>query len=216
MAIYAMQEWCLAQFVGDPNQLIITTIPDYTGLPIDPEDPEWWILGSHSAYLDGTGGVYSDESQDLTSRLYTTWTPSMPGANQYASCAVRNLSTPSNPSYAGICLRCDQGGTSHCYALLYDSSISGWRLCRQAANVTTTLATYTAAGQSIPVGGSGSAVLICNGTQISAVTNGVVQAPITDATISAAGGAGIAVLPHAGDDPTHGLHVAQFLAAYLP
>lgn len=220
MASYAVQAWTVDLWQPPGFGPIYDNYhPVYIGGTQAVGDP-WWQAGSDTATCDDANGVFSAEDQDLTSKLATIWTPTVPGANQFASCGVRIYTIPGGgASYAGLSLRFRPdagGGDPDCYALVYDTSVPGWKLIKQHAGAQTVLATYGGAGQGITAGQQGSCSLAVEGTSLKPVTNGVAHTSVTDAVISAAGGLGVFLGTQGGGDVAIGIHVTGYVGGYLP
>lgn len=221
MASYSLQEWYQDLFEGiDGTEFSLPYFPTYYA-PGHLIADTWYQNSSHTMALDGNGGAWCADEQTLAVAPFAiSWSPTVPTANQYVSCRIRALTIPvGGPSLAGITLRfvlSAMAGHPDSYSLMYDSSVPGWKLLKQHNNVVTVLATYSAAGQEVPAGECGSAILVANGTTLTAITNGVEHAPVTDAVITAAGAIGMFQSAHGGSDDVSGIHLEGFLAAYLP
>lgn len=218
MASYQLQEWCLDTFGVDPaDSPLWLHRPDFQALPNVDDGGQWWFdLYPTAPNLDGVGGIFDANANDLTGRFYRIGTYPALDADQWASCTVRIYGSANAGAYAGVALRCLESGTATCYALLYSTTDQAWKLFKQIGAVVTTLATYNAAGQAIPNGGTGSCSLRVNGTSLLAVTMNVPHTPVTDAAIAGPGWPAPIVLGHHADTASTGIHVENWLCGYLP
>ena len=173
------------------------------------------VLGSHTGELGATWTVHpsyaaSAAVNGTTDRVFHTGTTayyasgSPPSADYYVQADFFVASVIS--VNAGICARMSTS-TDTMYSVRLNNGTT-WELRLLQPGSGSTLGSST--NQIPSVGQSKTVRLICNGTSISVTVNGVSEISVTDATISAAGKAGIRCAG-VGSDST-GYHFDNFSA----
>ncbi|PRY67132.1 concanavalin A-like lectin/glucanase superfamily protein [Glaciihabitans tibetensis] len=168
-----------------------------------------WKNDTVTAVLSGTGSVRRSSVSGPVA-YYSSALPASANYTVEADVVVKSLLTP---DYIGVTGRVDPAATTgpgtH-YEARYNTANASWELLKNVNGTTTILATSP---QALAVGSTHRLTLDMNGSTIRMLVGGVVLGSATDASITAAGRAGVSFgLPGAtaATSPTAGLHLDSF------
>jgi hypothetical protein len=155
-------------------------------------------IANNRAYSSGTTSAY----------YYASGTPSTADYAVEGDIYVASLLTGTSCGIAG---RMDTAAAT-AYVMRYAVSSAQWQIVKLVANTSTTLASYVPAAPPT-VGGSTHIKLVMAGTTLTGLIDGAAVLSASDASITAAGKAGLAHTGAVSASATTGLHIDNLVAA---